>query len=214
MRAYQWKLSILVGLAWWLGCAAPTIIIEEPVGDAFLVIGAVIVEDDYYTKFPGVVKQDIEVAILAEIEENGVTKTTGYWAKTDENGYFYLLNVPPGKYALAGVRLFLSDQKPLVIANPLTDENSIYQIKPEDHLGFIGNYFDILPRGKVVNLQTNYLSVDAESRTYYDVKYLRRKAFSGLRLVDGRQLDLMPAEKYFLYQFAGTGWIEMLRPND
>jgi hypothetical protein len=160
-----------------------------------------------------VLKKDIEVAILAEIEENGAPKTTGYWTKTDENGYFYLLNVPPGKYALTGVRLFLPDQKPLIIANPLTDENSIYQIKPEDHIGFIGNYFDILPRGKVVNLQTNYFSVDAESRVYYDVKYLRRKAFSGLRLVDGTQLDLMPADKYFLNQFAGSGWIEILRQN-
>jgi len=182
--------------------------------NSFLVVGSVVVEDEFYTSLSGVHLKDIEVAILAEITQDGNSKTTGYWTKTDENGYFYLINVPPGRYALTGLRLLLNDQSTLVIYNPCTSETDAFRISYSDHIGFIGNYFDIEPNNRVVNLQANYFSIDAESRTYYDVKYFRRNAITGLRMVNGTKLVQISPVRYFKNQFSGTPWADILHESE
>ncbi len=198
-----------------ISCAQSTRVIDTPIDEnSFLVVGSVVVEDEFYTSLSGVHLNDIEVAILAEITQDGITKTTGYWTKTDENGYFYLMNVPPGRYALTGLRLNLNDQSTLVINNPCTSETDVFKISYRDHIGFIGNYFDIEPNNRVVNLQANYFSIDADSRTYYDVKYFRRKAITGLRMVNGIKLVQISPIRYFKNQFAGTPWADLLRESE
>lgn len=198
-----------------ISCSQTTKFLEEPVDEnSFLVIGSVVVEDDFYTPQSGVHLKDIEVAILAEIDEDGNRKTTGYWTKTDENGYFYLINVPPGKYTLTGVRLILNNQSTVVISNPCTSETDVFKISPIDHIGFIGNYFDVFSNNRVVNLQNNYFSIDADSHIYYDVKYFRRNAITGLRLVNGTKLIQISPISYFKNQFAGSSWAELLRESE
>ena len=212
MKRSALQISVIVIVSVFIGCSVPPPTIDEPVSeDTYIVMGAVILEDDYFTNFPTVYLGDIEVAILAEYVEDGIPKTAGYWARTDENGYFYLANVPPGRYALTGIKVFLNDQTWLVISNPLTEEDSDFEVNFSDHIGFIGSYFDIRPRGRIVNLQNNYFSVDSRSRGYGDVKYLRRRELRGLRLVNGLSYDLIPAEKYFIRQFGNSGWADIIR---
>lgn len=197
-----------------ISCAQSKKMIEFPADEnSFLVVGSIVVEDDFFTSLSGVHLKDIEVAILAEITEDGNPKTTGFWTKTDENGYFHLMNVPPGKYALTGLRLILSDQSVLVISNPCTAETDVFKIAFNDHIGFIGNYFDIFPNNRVVNLQANYFSLDADSRTYYDVKYFRRNAITGLRMVNGTRLVQISPVRYFMNQFAASAWADLLRES-
>ncbi len=209
------RVLYLLLLIFVISCAQTTKFIEAPVDEnSFLVIGSVVVEDDFYTSLSGVHLKDIEVAILAETDQEGTPKTTGYWTKTDDNGYFYLMNVPSGKYTLTGVRMFLSDQSVMVINNPCTSESDVFKISPSDHIGFIGNYFDIIPQNRVVNLQANYFSIDADSHIYYDVKYFRRNAITGLRLVNGTKLMQISPVRYFINQFAGSTWADLLRESE
>jgi len=204
----------MIVLFFFSACSVPPPTIEEPNSeDSFLVIGSVVVEDDFYTNNSGVYIKNVEVAILAEIEENGQTLTRGFWTKTDDNGYFYLANVPPGKYALTGVRVFLDTQRWLTISNPLNSSNDNFEINPNDHISFTGNYFDIQPEGRVVNLQNNYFSIDTQSRGYGDVKYIRRNEIRGMRLINGLNLDLIPVEKYFIRQFSGSSWADIIRES-
>lgn len=208
----MYKPLLLVFILAITGCTPPdSPQLTEPVSDeAMIVVGAVIVEDDYYTEIPGVHREGIDVAILGQFIENGQLVRKGFWTKTDENGYFYLLNLPPGEYALTGVRLYLSDQSLLVIANSLMTPESEFEIESGDHIGFTGNYFDISPEGRVINLQTNFFSVDTESRGYRDLKYFRRTSIHGLRPIDGIKLEMMEPVRYFKSVFAGNIWSEIL----
>lgn len=215
MRCNLNSVLALVILISFLACTPPPIVLDEPAStESFLIIGSAVVEDDYFTEFTGVHLAEVEVALLAEIEENGVTRTKGFWTKTDENGYFYLLNMPPGNYALAAIRVFLNDQTWLVISNPLTSVNDEFTVSDQDYVGFIGNYFDIIPHGRVINLKNNYFSVDEQNRTYREVKYIRRETIQGLRLVDGIHLDLVSPKRYFRTKFAGSGWVEIIKRSD
>jgi hypothetical protein len=202
-------LFLLIAIA---GCTPPAPLrLEEPVsGDSMLVIGAIVVEDDYYTEIPGVHREGIDVAVLGQFVAHGQLIKKGFWTKTDENGYFYLMNLPRGEYALTGIRLYLSDQKLLVITNSLMTQDSEFEVTPGDHIGFTGDFFDISPEGRVVNLQTNFFSVDTQSRGFFDLKYFRRNSIQGLRLIDGLKLEMIPADKYFSTLFAGSTWADIL----
>lgn len=206
------KFILLIFLMAIIGCTPPDPpALEAPISaDSMLIIGSVVVEDDYYTDVPGVHFEGIDVAILGEVLEDGQIKKKGFWAKTDENGYFYLLNMPRGQYALTGIRLYLGDQTLLVITNSLLTQNSEFKIATGDHIPFSGNYFDISPEGRVVNLQTNYFSVDTQSRGYRDLKYFRRNSIKGLRLIDGIKLEMISPDRYYGNLFAGSPWAEIL----
>ncbi len=209
------KFILLIFLIVFVGCTPPDPpSLEEPISnDSLIIIGSIVVEDDYYTEVPGVHFEGIEVAILGEIIENGQLKKKGFWTKTDENGYFYLLNMPRGQYALTGIRLYLNNQSLLVITNSLFTQESEFEIANGDHIPFMGNYFDISPKGRVVNLQTNYFSVDTQSRGYRDLKYFRRSSIHGLRLIDGIKLEMNPPNKYYSDLFSGSAWAEILKKN-
>ncbi|MCK5737933.1 hypothetical protein KAH55_02080 [bacterium] len=196
-----------------MACTPTPIKIAEPESDKMLVIGAVVVEDDYFTPNTGVHLDDIEVAVLAEYVKDGKLKTTGYWARTDPNGYFYLTNVPRGNYALTGLRFILTDGSELVIFNSLTSPDDNFRISEFSHIGFIGNYFDIEPHGSLINLQTNYFSLDEQSRSFLDVKYFRRKSIDGIKMVDGNILEMVPTQNYFLRKLGGTGWARIIEES-
>lgn len=206
--------STFIFIVLFFACTPPGVEIEEPTSEElFVVIGSAVVEDDYYTEYTGVHIEDVEVAILGEIVEFGAVKQKGFWTKTDENGYFAITNLPPGKYALTAVRVFLNNQKWVTISNSLTSPDSKFEINEFDHVGFVGNYFDILPQGRVVNLQNNFFSLDNQNQDYLDVKYIRRNEIIGMKLVDGSKLELYPPDRYFAKRFAGSAWVPVIRES-
>ena len=59
--------------------------------------------DDFYD----VTKSDITVILVGKSIINGEESIEGYRVRTDENGYFFLPNVPQGAYVLKGYEISL-----------------------------------------------------------------------------------------------------------
>lgn len=78
---------------------------QEPEEGKCIVTGAILVEnngvDDYYK----VHKSKITVIVVGKSMVNGEEAIEGYRLKTDENGYFFLPNVPQGAYVVKGLEL-------------------------------------------------------------------------------------------------------------
>lgn len=188
-------------------CGSNIQTLKEPSSDrTFLVIGAVALEDNYYTQFGGVHLEDIEVAILSETISKGEIKLSGHWARTDENGFFVLSDVARGRYTITGIRLYLSNGDLIVLSNPLNSGKSEFVIQEGDHVPFVGQYFKIEPQGRLVNLQNNLFIIDQESRTYYDVKHITQNSFSKRKMLDGSYLGMMSVEQYFLEKYPNSSW--------
>lgn len=186
-------------------------LLKEPGSEkSMLVIGGVALEDNYFSQFSGVHLEDIEVAILSETIKDGELKTSGHWTRTDENGFFMLSDVPPGRYAITGIRLYLSNGDLTVLSNPLTSGKSKFMLQEGDHVPFIGQYFTIEPQGRMLNLQNNLFIIEQESRTYYHADHICKELFSGRKLVDGSYLEMMPADKYFKQKYPNSAWVSII----
>ena len=213
MRIRMTILILIYGYIFNCGSSFQTL--KEPSSEqSHLVIGAVILEDNYYTQFGSVHLEDIEVAILSETVSEGDIKISGYWTRTDENGFFQLSDVPRGRYAITGIRLYLRNGELLVISNPLNSGKSEFIIQESDHVPFMGQYFKIEPQGRIVNLQNNLFIIEQESRTYYHVEHICQKSFSKRKMVDGSYLEMMPVDAYFLQKYPTSSWGSIIKQSN
>ena len=80
---------------------------QEPEAGKCIVVGALLVENNGVDDFYDAMKSDITVILVGKSIINGEESIEGYRIKTDENGYFYLPNVPQGAYVLKGIELSL-----------------------------------------------------------------------------------------------------------
>ena len=89
------------------GGSATQLIMQEPEDGKCVVVGAVLVENNGVDDFYDVVNSDITVVLVGKSILNGEESIEGYRLKTDENGYFFLPNVPQGAYVLKGIEISL-----------------------------------------------------------------------------------------------------------
>jgi|GEM_PF-1068453 hypothetical protein len=211
-----WKLVAGAALTILLaGCAAQThrpAVFSEPTSEnSFIVIGNVLVESRYFEERPEVYRSNIEVAILGQIESGGKRKLTGYWTMTDPEGYFVLTDVPPGKYAIKGIRFTTNQGTLLTITNALRYAGSTYVIDRQETVIFDGSYFPIEPKGRVVNLGYNIFTLDQMSRSTGRVDHISVPRLVDRRLVTGEILSLGDVESYVIAQHPQSAWVEELQ---
>ena len=186
---------------------------EPTTGDAFMVIGSVFLENNYFDDRAEVYMQGIEVAILAREEVGGKTKTKGYWTTTDENGYFMLADVPPGKYTLKGIRLTMSKGTFFTITNTLRYTGSTFVIQNKETVIFDGDYFGTQPKGRIVNLEYNHFAIDRTSEHSGHVNHLALPVIKDLKVVTGETLNLPPVEQYFIDKYPQSAWVPILKKS-
>ncbi|MBN1351762.1 hypothetical protein JXJ21_20285 [candidate division KSB1 bacterium] len=201
----------IIALGCTLRCSSSVAVLNEPSSEnTFMVVGGVVLEDKYYSEYASVHLADIEVAILSQTVEGGELKSTGYWERTDENGFFMLSDVPPGRYAITGIRLYLMNGELAVFSNPLTSGNTAFMIQESDHVPFIGQYFEIEPQGRIVNLKNNLFIIDEENRQFSDINHICEDAFIGRKMVDGSVLKMISPVKYFVQKYPDSRWIPIV----
>ena len=127
---------------------------KSPADDeSYLIIGSILVQNNYLSYKAEICRKKIEVAILGKIEENGNVKTTGYWTMTDENGYVFVADVPPGEYTVKGIRLTLSDGNRLVISSPLPMPGNLgFHLQNTEGIVFDGDYFPHEAKGRIMRI--------------------------------------------------------------
>lgn len=209
-RARSW-IGLLLGCLMILHCATGMQTLKAPTGDqSYLIVGSILFQNNYLSYKAEVCRAGIEVAILGMVEENGVVKMKGHWTMTDQNGYFFLADVPPGKYALKGVRLTLSDGNRLVVYSPLRYPGDLgFLLQETEGIVFEGDHFPLKPRGRIMNLEHNYFTIDRTLK----IGHTSRQSVQDLELVTGERIDLPRVQDYFIETYPDSEWIPLLKES-
>ncbi len=204
-------LAVLGALVFSMSCASGLSGFKEPTSDdTMLVIGRVIIEDNYYTQETAVYKEGIEVGILGRTAEG---KDLALWAHTDENGYFALADVPKGEYAIKAVRALISRGSLVTIVNRLRLSTDTFMLSSKSSIIFNGQYFPFEPVGRVLSLQHNIFQLDRMSATTNQVNYVLKHSLKNFKLVDGEVLNDGPVEEYFIKKYPDSAWRKALEES-
>jgi hypothetical protein len=190
-----------------LGCAATLPKMEEPAEGKNLIIGSVIFENNGYQDRNDVYFDNIEVAIIGIYKDNGKEKIFGKWIRTDKNGYFFIPNVPDGRYALKGLRINMSGQAFLTIVNEFRTLVDNYKIWPTENITFSGEYFNTKPQNRIVNLKHNYF-------TFFQNREIRYGAYDKIDQFQASNGDVITRPmifKYFIENYPQSGWNKYLQ---
>lgn len=193
-----------------LACAAGMQGFKEPTSEnSILVVGNVIFENKYYNDQLESIRKNINVAIVGKLEADN--KAHGYWVTTDENGFFCLADVPRGKYAIQGLKVYLGQGELLTIANPLKRSGSYFQIQRREYVVFQADYIPIESQARIYNLGYNHFWIDSSTRSSAQVEHHTYYKVENLPLVNGTKLTLPDIEQYFLDKYPTSGWVPILK---
>jgi hypothetical protein len=191
-----------------LSCAAGLQGFKEPTSDnTMLVVGQVLIEDNYYTEETAVYKASIEVAVMGKTSEG---KRLGLWANTDENGYFSIADAPKGEYVIKGVRALIGRGSLVNITNRLRLSTDVYTVSGQSTMLFNGEYFPFEPVGRIQSLQHNIFRLDRMSSTTNQVNHMVSNFPKDIKLVDGEILTAGPVEEYFIQKHPASAWVSFL----
>jgi hypothetical protein len=82
-------------------------IMQEPEAGKCIVVGAILVENNGVDDVYNAIKSGVIAVIVGRSMQNGEEVVEAYRIRTDENGYFFLPNVPRGSYVLKGIEVTL-----------------------------------------------------------------------------------------------------------
>ena len=170
---------------------------------SFLVIGALTVDLLQYRNITETYRGGIDVIIAGRLKKGGRYIYKNFWTKTDDRGYFFLANVPPGEYALRGFRIqVLGPAFHLLVFSRLRSEKDPYEVVQNARIPVLAGYFPFPARGRIVNLRHNYFILD------HGIKAIARNYFKleNLKLVTGRTITEPDVLTYFKQTFPGSGW--------
>lgn len=194
-----WMLSVAASV---VGCAGGLASLQEPVEGRNLLIGSVVFENSGYQNRNDVYFANIEVAIIGYYQEKGKEKLFGKWVVADDNGYFFVPNIPDGKYALKGLRINMPGVAFLTIANEFRSTVSNYEIQPTETVAFSGTFFDIRPENRIVNLKHNYFTLFSNR----EVRHGAYDMIAAFTASNGQVVERPPIFQYFVDKFPQTGW--------
>jgi len=198
-------LFIFLSALFILNCAGTTSMMKEPIEGKNLIIGSIIFENNGKNNRNEVFFDNLEVAIMGYYEENAKEKVFGKWIYTDENGYFFIPNVPAGRYAVKAIRVNMSGQSFITVANEFRTMVDNYKLSPEN-IAFSGTYFDTRPTERIVNLKHNYFTIFPNS----EIRYGSYDMIAEFTASNGEKISRPLIFKYFIEKYPETGWNEYL----
>ncbi|MDW7679622.1 MAG: hypothetical protein SCK70_03610 [bacterium] len=193
-----------------LACSATLQTVEEPIADKCLIIGSVLLDIDGYDDNLTTLSDNIEVAVLGKIIQNGQIKKVGFWTRTDENGLFILPNVPMGDYVIKGIRTHLIGVGDLVITNELIDsERNYYELNRHSFIGFTGNLFDIQISNRVANFKHNIFKLNRNGW----IDFQRIDRLKQFKISTGERIDRQSVQFQFLDKFPESQWARFVETH-
>jgi hypothetical protein len=183
----------------------------EPTSEnTMLVVGRVIVEDKGYTEKPEVYKENLRIAIYGLCEDGS---EQGIWARTDENGYFALSNVPKGEYVIKAVQLTVGAGKLLTIESRLGFADEPYLITNREFFVFEGGYFPFEPVGRIQSCKHHIFTLDQSNQNILQVRNMTLFRLDNYKLHTGEILNAGPVERYFINKYPNSAWNKYLEES-
>jgi len=187
----------------------------------YLVCGSVILENNWYVTGEGGMinegrqvqdsyQKDLEIAILGKYRnEEGKEKSKIYYVQTDENGYFFIENVPAGEYALKGFRASLNDGRYITVFSDLEGAESSYLLRRRQEQMIVarGSYFPYPATNRIVNLRhTVFFMSNTPMVASQNFVVIRDLSFNFPSIKYTKE----PVEEYLMRKFPDTAWKQYL----
>jgi len=188
-------------------CAGTVPTMKEPIEGRNLIIGSVIFENKGFQNRNDVYTNNIEVAVIGIYQENGKEKVFGKWTFTDKDGYFFIPNVPDGKYAVKAIRVNLAGQAFLTIANEFRTMVDNYKVWPTENVAFSGTFFDTRPVERIVNLKHNYFTFFVNR----EIRYGAYDMIKEFQASNGQIISRPLIFEHFINAYPQSGWTEYLK---
>lgn len=186
-----------------ISCSSSVQMLPEPLENKNLLIGSLMFDIDGYEDNFTTIRQNIEVAIIGRFVKDGNIQNFGQWTTTDENGYFFIANVPDGEFAIKGFRTHLIGLDNLTIENELIDpQRNYFELKDIDVISMTGNLFDLRSNQRIINFRHNIITLHRIGI----IDNERYDRVQDLKLSTGEILNNPPVPIYFLEKFEGSGW--------
>lgn len=198
---------LLPAIIIYLYCSTTVKMLPEPVENKNLIIGSLIFDIDGYEDNFITIQGNIEMVIIGKYVKDNDIKNFMQWTTTDENGYFYIPNVPDGEYAIKGFRTHLIGLGNLTIENELIDpQRNYFEIKAQDIISSSGELFDTRSYQRIINFKHNIITLHRGG--IIDDDWYNR--IQNLKLSTGEIIDRPPVPIYFIEKFEGSGWEDYL----
>jgi hypothetical protein len=200
-------LPLLLALSAGCGGGGYSTKLTVPQEGKMLLIGAVIIENVGYSNLREAYTRDIEVSIMADIEEAGKTVRKAITIFADTDGYFCVENVEPGRYTLKGVRAFTPGGD-WTIYNELRMPNERWVIaNAAVRYPFTGEYFYFTPVLDVYNFNYNIFSVLPGG----EARYANRTILENESFYLSETYTRGMVEEYFIKKYPDSGWVPILQ---
>jgi len=169
MKKFVSALLIFLAIIIFSGCgtSATQLKMQEPEEGKCVVVGAVLFENNGVDDFFDVSKSDITVILVGKSTINGEESIEGYRLKTDENGYFFLPNVPQGAYVLKGIELSLGYRGLTLITSRWDGTRQIF-LTAATMIDYVVRSWPEEVSGCVSDLGINYLMINPSMGIYSD----------------------------------------------
>jgi hypothetical protein len=174
--------------------------------DAILIIGSSTVEVVMGMQESYTTGQEISIMADQEVDGEVVRKAITIWAEDD--GYFCVENLPPGRYTLKGVRIIGNRGGSFTIWNELRMPNERWMAASAGYrYSFTGEYFQYSPRLNVYNFQHNVFALTGGGT----VKYYRMAKMENERFDLAQTYTRDYVEQYFIDKYPDSGWVPILQ---
>ena len=192
--------------------------LEEPIdNDAILIIGCLFAEnmgiDEQYESM----EENVEVVLVGKSIVNDKEVVNGYHIRTDENGYFFLSNVPKGSYVIKGARLFVANSFEInVISDWRTNEISFYvPYLQEELIRHDVKYFPAPPKGRVYDFGITFFGINkgkdesGPQGVANSVLYQHYRSIENQKLTIGKKYTKPSPLEYFKKKFPNSKWFTL-----
>lgn len=193
--------------------------LEDPIDDSsILIMGCLFVEnmgiDEQYES----IEKGNEIVLVGRYEVDGQQVVNGYHLKTDDNGYYFLPNVPKGSYVIKGARIYVANSFEInIISNWRTNEVSYYV--PYLQEGLIRHdvkYFPSPPKGRIYDFGITLFGIYKGSEESgpqgmaNNVLYQSFRSISNQKFHIGRKYTKPSPKEYFKEKYPDSKWFTVV----
>ena len=190
--------------------------ITDPLDDEkIIIIGCLVTENMGVDETYESIEEGTEVVIVGKSEISGTEEIKGYHIKTDENGYYFLENVPKGSYVIKGARVFIANSFSVNIISEWRTLETSYFIPylQEELIRHDVKYFPASSKEKrVINWGITYFGLSKGSEepgpvgVSNNVLYQHYLSLNNQKINIGKEYNKPDPVTYFKQKFPKSKW--------
>jgi hypothetical protein len=189
--------------------------ITDPLdNEKIIIVGCLIAENMGIDETFESIEEGTEVVIVGKSEGSNIEDAKGYHVKTDENGYYFLENVPKGNYVIKGARVFIANSFSInIISEWRTLETSYFvPYLQEELIRHDVKYFPASPKGRIYNWGITYFGLSKGSEdpgpagASNHVLYQHYLSLNNQKINIGKEYNKPDPVTYFKQKFPKSKW--------